>query len=511
MQADIARVLGRFCPHSWLENMRFGPGKASGQKGTHEYEKLSARPSVTADFIDLAAGVISSSTAWLEAVSNSGTDPILPQSEVDGEVYKFDFAIEPGDRCTMVPKNAKTHRGIRAQPGVNVFAQLGLGQMIRARLQQAGLDLDDQVPNQDLAKLGSLPGRTEVTIDLKGASGHIARELVKLLCETAPRWLHAMNLCRTDRYLPYGNSDEPQNWVPLASYSAMGNGFTFELETLIFWAAVRAVRQKVQDTGPYRVYGDDIICSRATADELIPFLAFLGFPLNADKTFLEGPFRESCGADYWHGINVRPIHFSTSVEEIEEANEYGTSIVRWVQVSNALRRLAFNRNHGLGCDSVLQPCWRRAVSRIPGSLRKSLKGPWSPCRDDYLITSWADALTNPLVRQSASLHCAVSPRLTVRSLADSDTNFLPSKALLLWRAREQNRVTVRFDRTRSWLRQFLTKAEPTVTPFQKQVHSWVGLKPEPGDIRPRRGLALRVGWEVFQPVGEDAEWRLAVL
>ncbi|DAD52323.1 TPA_asm: RNA-directed RNA polymerase, partial [ssRNA phage SRR6960799_19] len=345
MQADISRVLGAFHPTEWLEACRFGPGKASAQTGTIDYEKLLSQPSVTADFAALGAALLAESTPWLEAVSGVAPDVFSHECGEEEMVYRFDMTLEPGDRNRMVPKNAKTMRGIRPQPGLNVFAQLGIGEMIRHRLRLNGLDLDNQTPNQHLAQKGSLRGSTLVTVDLKGASGHIARRLPPFLLETAnPGWLHAMQLTRTTRMLPHGASDEAAKsdaaWVPMESFSAMGNGYTFELETLIFWAAVRACRQKVQDDAPYRVYGDDIICGCKTADLLLPFLDFLGFPLNLKKTFLEGPFRESCGADWWDGTNVRPIFFSVTAEEIHEDNENGTSILRWLQTCNAIRRLA---------------------------------------------------------------------------------------------------------------------------------------------------------------------------
>jgi hypothetical protein len=38
------------------------------------------------------------------------------------------------------------------------------------------------------------------------------------------------------------------------------------------------------------------------------FLSILGFKVNADKSFNEGPFRESCGHDYFKGSNVRGVY-----------------------------------------------------------------------------------------------------------------------------------------------------------------------------------------------------------
>ena len=515
MQADIARVLGGFDPTRWENSCRFGPGTATDQKGTLDYEKLVTRPSCTELFLPLGVQLVSNCPRWLDALDGHAPDPFSGEclEEEDG-VWTFDVVVSPGDKNTMVPKNAKTHRGIRPQPGLNVYAQLGLGSMMREQLRKNGLDLDDQAPNQRLAKLGSDPRSTLVTIDLKGASGHICKELVSWLFEESPRWLYAMDVCRTYDYLPHKESGS-SDWRPLQSYSAMGNGFTFELETLIFWAAIRAIRRSIEDTQRYRVYGDDIICSRQVAEKLIPFLDFMGFPTNAKKTFLTGPFRESCGADYWLGINVRPIHFSMSMEEIKDANKNGTSILRWLQTCNAIRRLARRRNHGFGCDRRLLACWRSAVLHFPRTLRDSIKTCWIEDEDTSLITHYEDAVSNPLVRRCGSLQALISPRLYVRLGKEKPPrSFFGGFATLLYRSTRKDRIVCRFDRNRSWLQRVIQHS-PVLTDLQKRVAQITGLDPN-SDAKKRaigtsvlpdmRSLKLGAGWEVFQPVADVTEW-----
>jgi len=513
MQADIARVLGGFDPVRWQESCRFGPGKAQGQKGRCDYEKLVATPSCTAGFLTEGSALIAECSPWLEALSGIAPDPEeQAYADLTGEeLHVFDVVIEPGDVNIMVPKNAKTKRGIRSQPGLNVYAQLGIGVMIRQQLKAAGLDLDDQGPNQLLAKLGSKNNRS-VTIDLKGASGHICRVLPDiLLLDDSPRWLYAMNLCRTRQMIPHGENPKDGNWVPLRSFSAMGNGFTFELESLIFWAATRACRRAVGDTLQYRVYGDDIICSRETADLLIPFLNFLGFPLNAKKTFIEGPFRESCGADFWRGTNVRPIFFSATEEELQEGNSSGTSILRWLQTCNAIRRLARRRNHDFGCDQRLLAAWRTAILRIPKHLRECLKSPWDAVRDDSLITHDDDALCNPLINRCGTLQAIVSPRLSISCEQLTPRSFLGAKATVLYRALQSDRLAVRYDRTRSWLQRVLQTPPKPRTTMQEKIDRVCNVRNSASDtsILPNlHNLKLGAGWEVFQSVGEDATWRL---
>ena len=86
----------------------------------------------------------------------------------------------------------------------------------------------------------------------------------------------------------------------------MGNGFTFPLETLIFWALTASACEG--DVDSVSVYGDDIICPRERADDVIDTLTMCGFKINLEKSFVEGPFRESCGCDYYKGIDIRPFY-----------------------------------------------------------------------------------------------------------------------------------------------------------------------------------------------------------
>jgi hypothetical protein len=41
---------------------------------------------------------------------------------------------------------------------------------------------------------------------------------------------------------------------------------------------------------------------------VLRLLALLGMKVNAEKSFFEGPFRESCGADYFNGFPVRGVY-----------------------------------------------------------------------------------------------------------------------------------------------------------------------------------------------------------
>jgi hypothetical protein len=97
--------------------------------------------------------------------------------------------------------------------------------------------------------------------------------------------------------------------LALEKFSSMGNGYTFPLETLIFYAIAFGVCVELGiPTHDVRAYGDDIICPTQAYPLLAEVLTHLGFDVNRKKSFSEGPFRESCGADYFQGIDIRPVY-----------------------------------------------------------------------------------------------------------------------------------------------------------------------------------------------------------
>jgi hypothetical protein len=67
----------------------------------------------------------------------------------------------------------------------------------------------------------------------------------------------------------------------------------------------------------FRVYGDDIVVRKSIAREVITLLAKVGFKTNARKTFVEGPFRESCGSNWYKGEDVTPMTLDRKLDSLE--------------------------------------------------------------------------------------------------------------------------------------------------------------------------------------------------
>lgn len=140
-----------------------------------------------------------------------------------------------GNKVTTVPKNSKTDRVIAIEPLMNMYVQKGIGGAIRHSLRSVGINLNDQTSNQRLAREGSLQGKL-ATVDLSSASDSVSLLLVEELLP--PDWVAAIKLCRSPcGVLPDGSV------INYQKVSSMGNGFTFELESLIFWAACSSVCQ----------------------------------------------------------------------------------------------------------------------------------------------------------------------------------------------------------------------------------------------------------------------------
>lgn len=207
---------------------------------------------------------------------------------------KMSFNVVDSNRVQTVPKSYKTDRTIACEPVGNLAVQLALDGFIKKRLLKIGVDLSNQARNQRMARDASI-NDDYVTVDLSMASDTVAYNTVAWLLPQP--WLELFDSCRTPRGVGFGQQYE------YAKFSSMGNGATFVLESLIFAACCKAVTRK-----EFAVYGDDLIIESKAYPRLLSLLQFFGFHVNADKSFTQGPFRESCGADWYNGVNITPFH-----------------------------------------------------------------------------------------------------------------------------------------------------------------------------------------------------------
>lgn len=203
------------------------------------------------------------------------------------------------NRVEAVPKNWKTHRIIACEPEGNLSLQLAFDAYAKERLARKGIDLRDQSLNQRLALEGSMTGKL-ATVDLSSASDTLAWNVPVLLFPYD--WYTYLAKCRTPMFkICIGDGDSKAQ--AYAKFSSMGNGATFAIESLVFAAACHAVGAKT-----FNVYGDDIVIDVEKVEALSKLLRFLGFRINEEKSYATGSFRESCGKDYFAGVDVTPFY-----------------------------------------------------------------------------------------------------------------------------------------------------------------------------------------------------------
>jgi hypothetical protein len=248
--------------------------------------------------------------------------PLLEHTMYGRHIYSS--GLEPrrvdGSVLFTVPKNSDIDRVAAKEPDFNVFIQKALGNQIRFCLKRQGIDLNDQARNGELARRGSID-ESLATLDLSSASDSVTIELVRQLLPTD--WFYYLDAARS----PVVDVDGVSH--TLSMFSSMGNGFTFELESLIFWALARSVTYLTGISGSVSVYGDDIIVPTNAAPYLQHLLRCVGFIVNGDKSFVEGPFRESCGS-YWHGgINVKPFFMKGPIATVTDLVKLLNQLTSW--------------------------------------------------------------------------------------------------------------------------------------------------------------------------------------
>lgn len=334
----IAAVLGTFSFDKVLHGCGMGPGatfdvKRRSPPGT----KLQLPISVTGTCLGYAKAWLEQDIHW--AFEGSGMFP-------DGSysLLPHNFNVVRGNKLTTVPKDSSTDRVICIEPTFNLFLQKGVGKHIRRRLQRSGIDLDDQTRNQQLAHMAYAEGYA--TIDLSSASDTICSSLVKLLLPLD--WWIFMDHIRC------AETRVEKQWRRNAKWSSMGNGFTFELETLIFWALAPA------ESSTASVYGDDIICDQKDAPEYIKILEGLGFTINTAKSYIEGSFFESCGRHFFQGLDVTP---KFQKEEISNA-------LSFVRASNRLFKHAHEHGYGPKSPASVVSSWLK--ERYPYSIKPTV-------------------------------------------------------------------------------------------------------------------------------------------
>jgi len=339
----ISTILGDFDPSEVFELADWGPGASTLIKRRYasSANKFQREAGITRDLYDLIPNEIleASYPLWYSRLQEIG----FPNFQV-------------GNKIITVPKDATANRVIAVEPGLNLWFQLAIGKMIQRRLFRFGIDLRYQSINQELARLGSID-QNLATIDFSSASDSISREVIRELIP--PKWFLLLDSARSR----FGIQGE--TLIEWEKFSSMGNGFTFPLESLIFFATALCCLEYLQispNSASGRnlsVFGDDVIIPVRCLDLFSRMSTFYGFTLNLKKSQFSSTFRESCGSYFMRGIDVKPIYLKDSLSDV-------TSVYR---LANAVRRLSHRFAARLGCDDRFRPVFDYLVSLVPRPLR----------------------------------------------------------------------------------------------------------------------------------------------
>jgi len=306
--STVRLMVARVIP--WMPSLDIAYGQFSGGASTckkraegHPALKFLGKADATREAWRLFQAV-NDRTRWSSHINESWVEPRFVR----------------GNSLFTVPKNSEIDRCACKEPEINLFLQRMLGNQIRYCLRRSGINLNDQNRNGELARLGSISGDL-ATIDLSAASDSVTIEAVRLLMPK--EWFYHLSSARSL------TTRVKESEVDLEMFSSMGNGYTFELESLLFYAIAKAVAYLTGTRGHISVYGDDIICPTVMVEELFRALRFFGFQVNEEKSFFEGDFRESCGS-YWHaGENVKPFFLRGPINRYTDLIKVLNQLLSW--------------------------------------------------------------------------------------------------------------------------------------------------------------------------------------
>jgi len=298
------------------EHMDVGPGAAQKADSTYMVSKLfeSSISYVNPDLIPLYRAALVETGFWADAEMRRHQE--------------FGFTKVQGGKLFFAAKNAEISRTCCTEANLEMLFQKAISAFLLSRLKwYFGISLEHQADNnRELARIGSIDGSIG-TIDLISASDCMSLSMLDAAIQRSSIKTWLWRTSSRQAVYPDGTV------VDLRMISTMGNGFTFPLQTIVFSSAVRAVYDlkglPCRDPGTdFGVFGDDICVRKDTYDFLCKMLVKLGFQVNVRKSFNTGAFRESCGHDYYRGVNIRGVYVK-SLETPQQVYSCINRLARW--------------------------------------------------------------------------------------------------------------------------------------------------------------------------------------
>lgn len=337
---------------------------------------------------------------------------------------------EPPVLLTAVPKTQATPRLIAIEPTVMQYIQQAIMAPLVQNIESNSVSrsftaFTDQRPNQALAKKGSKDGSL-ATLDLSEASDRVANWLVEDLFSDYPHFLEGIQACRSTRcQLPSGSV------MQIQKFASMGSALTFPIEAMVFTTVALTGILRSTNTPPtlasikklfgqVRVYGDDIIVPVDKAEAVIDTLETFGFKVNRSKSFWTGPFRESCGKEYFHGNDVSIVKVrerfpssSRSAKEMVSLVSFRNQLCEagWFDTVDELdQSISVLLRGTYPVVSSNSPLLGRIDSRYPVDIDRFNKGLFRPEVKGYQL--YAPIPRNALTDVPALLKCLMHPGIS---------------------------------------------------------------------------------------------------
>lgn len=231
----------------------------------------------------------------------------------------FVVTVVHGSRASTVAKNNSEDRFINVETLASMLLQRQVAQPIRHALARVGNDLElgQMVHKARISK----PGLS--TIDFSKASDSVLLDVVNRLFPK--KVVNLLNRYRSQFVLIGDCYYEP------VKLSSMGCGFTFEVMSALLLSIARVYDPEAT------VYGDDVIISSEHAYAFVEVANSIFFRVNEKKSFVDSPFRESCGAFYlddYGYIKCFDLHFCETDADVVIATNKLALIIQDCEVKN---------------------------------------------------------------------------------------------------------------------------------------------------------------------------------
>lgn len=315
----FGHALRRYTP----EGLRFGHGPGAVAEGYDSVQKYEFKHISNGILDEIDLGVFRPS--YFSYIDRPPVEEIVPS------------------RLVAVPKTATKPRLISVEPSTNQFVQQGLKSFLYDILNKTRTSgPQDQEPNQLLARVGSITGEWS-TIDLSEASDRMSFQLIESLFKNYRIW----KLLKSSRT---AFIEIPGIGLhALVKFSSMGSAVNFALQIMVYTSIIYMLYKRKNlehtiNTAPFRVYGDDLIIPTDMVDDLEEELLRYGFKVNTNKSFSKGPFRESCGSDWFRGTLVSPVYMRRNPDQGKPKD----SMVSLISFRNQLyHRALFSKTIGV--------------------------------------------------------------------------------------------------------------------------------------------------------------------